>query len=214
VIKMAKKIEPKTVLERTYNVPLRRGFGQAAKNKKAKRAVTTLRKFISRHMKSKDIKIGRHLNMKLWERGIKNPPHHVKVEARKEDTGTVFVDIVGAPKEEVREKRISSRKKRDMSLKDKLQEKLMDAKDTVKPDAAKKARDALDITKPTVKEAPKTDTTPADTTPAKSPELPKKEVKEETPPVNAGEKAEKAVKQEKKVEKPVEKKVEVKPAEK
>ncbi len=74
-------------LERTYNVPLRKGFQKAPRYKKAKKAVKTLKEFLARHMKVdiKDVKIGPVINKKIWERGIRKPPHHVKVTAVKED---------------------------------------------------------------------------------------------------------------------------------
>ncbi|MBI2101328.1 60S ribosomal protein L31 [Candidatus Woesearchaeota archaeon] len=97
---MAKKEEAsKIILERTYNIPLRRETLKAPSYRKAKKAITAIREFIGRHMKSENIAIGRYLNLKIWEHGIKNPPHHVKVTASKDDKGKVFVELVGAPKE-------------------------------------------------------------------------------------------------------------------
>ena len=50
---MAKKEEaPKVVLERVYNVPLRREFQKVASWRRTEKAVTALRKFISKNMKS------------------------------------------------------------------------------------------------------------------------------------------------------------------
>jgi large subunit ribosomal protein L31e len=83
------------VIERTYNVPLRREFLRAPRYKRAKTAVNALRKFLQRHMKSEEVFIGRRLNEKLWERGIKNPPHHVQVGVVKEEDGKVFAELLG-----------------------------------------------------------------------------------------------------------------------
>ncbi len=141
---MAKKSDEKVVLERTYNIPLRRGFIDTPRYKRTKRAVSVLRRFISRHMKSEDIRIGRHLNMALWAKGITNPPHHVKVECRKFESGRVMAEIVGAPKEEVREKIVSSRKKRDMTLKDKLQDTMQGALGKGDKADAKEAKEEAD----------------------------------------------------------------------
>jgi len=104
---MAKKEkEAKIVLERTYNVPLRRGWMYTPKYKRAKKAVTTLKEFIIRHMKpAKDekgkiqIKIGKYLNEEIWTRGMRNPPHHVKIDAKKDDKGLVTAELTGAPVE-------------------------------------------------------------------------------------------------------------------
>jgi len=93
-------------IERTYNIPLRKEFLKAQKYKRAKKAGTALRQFLVRHMKSENVKIGAELNHKIWEHGIQNPPHHVKVTAIKEDDGTVKAELFGfkfkeaKPKEE------------------------------------------------------------------------------------------------------------------
>lgn len=82
-------------IRRTYNVPLRKGFLKVPKYKRAKKAVNTLRAFLIRHMKSEDVKIGKQLNNYIWRHGIKNPPHHVKVDVVKEDDGTVLAELAG-----------------------------------------------------------------------------------------------------------------------
>ena len=103
---MAKKDEPKTVLERTYNVPLRRAWLKVAIYKRAKKAVTELARFLAKNMKTdiKDVRIGKYANMEIWKRGIKRPPHHIKITATKDDQGIVVGELVGAPKEPVVEK--------------------------------------------------------------------------------------------------------------
>ena len=110
---MAEKKEVKTVLERTYNVPLRKAYLKAPKYRRAKKAVNALREFLARHMKSDMIVIGKHLNQKLWVRGIKNPPHHVNVTAVKDSEGVVKAELVGAPKEKVRERKKGARKEKE-----------------------------------------------------------------------------------------------------
>src|SRR3989344_6503087 len=110
---MAKKDDkPKTVLERTYTVPLRRGYQMVAKWRRSKKAVNVLRAFLQKHMKATEVKIGKYANLEIWKHGIKNPPHHIKVMVTKDDKGTVFAELVGAPKEEkVEEKKKKAIKK-------------------------------------------------------------------------------------------------------
>ena len=83
------------VLERAYNVPLRREFLKAPRYKRAKKAVNTLRRFLEKHMKSEEVLIGKRLNEKIWERGIKNPPHHINITVVKEDDGKVYAELAG-----------------------------------------------------------------------------------------------------------------------
>lgn len=103
-----KKIETKIIVERTYNVPLRKGFQKAPKYRRAKKAINVLREFLSKHMKSDNVKIGKYINLELWERGIKNPPHHVKINVTKDSEGGVKAELVGSP---VKEKKIEAPKK-------------------------------------------------------------------------------------------------------
>ncbi len=82
--------------ERIYNVPLRKGFQKTVSYKRAKKAVTTLKEFIARHMKCQqdEIRLGPMVNKEIWKRGIKSPPHHVKITAVKEDD-LVKVELFG-----------------------------------------------------------------------------------------------------------------------
>jgi len=83
-------------MERLYNVPLRREFSKVPSYKKAKKAVTALKAYLVKHMKSDDIKIDAALNEFIWKHGIKNPPHHVKLKAVKDEkTNIVTAYLVG-----------------------------------------------------------------------------------------------------------------------
>mgnify|MGYP001231810801 CR=1 FL=1 len=98
-------------IERVYNIPLRKEFQRAPRYKRAKRAVNALRSFLKKHMKSEDVKIGKHLNLKLWEHGIKNPPHHVKINVVKDDKGIVKAELFGKNYEEETEEKKKEGKK-------------------------------------------------------------------------------------------------------
>ncbi|PLW80493.1 hypothetical protein C0585_02245 [Candidatus Woesearchaeota archaeon] len=93
------------VIKRNYNIPLRKEFQKVAYYKKSKKAITAVIDFLKKHMKSDNIKIGKHLNEKVWKNGIRNPPHHVEIVAIKDDEGVVKAELVGfeseiEPKEE------------------------------------------------------------------------------------------------------------------
>jgi large subunit ribosomal protein L31e len=135
-ITMAKKEEkPKTVIERTYNIPLRREWLKAPRWKRTKKAVKAAREFLQKHMKSENIKLGKHLNESIWKHGGKNPPHHVKVNVTKDEEGTVIAELVGAPKEEVKaqkpvkkEEKVEGKKE---EVKEEKKEKVEEAKEKV-----------------------------------------------------------------------------------
>ena len=139
---MAKKEESsKIVLERVYNIPLRRETLKVPFYRKAKKASKAVREFIQKHMKSDDVNIGRYLNMKVWEHGMKNPPHHVKVVATKDDKGKVMVELEGAPKDVPKVDKKAAKKSESKDTKEapsqKLEEDVKEAKEE-KAEAAKK----------------------------------------------------------------------------
>lgn len=92
---MAKpKTEIKT-LERTYNIPLRKEYLKVANWKRTKKAVSAVRQFLKKHMKAEEVKLGKHLNEELWKHGIKNPPHHIKVTALKDEKDIIRAELFG-----------------------------------------------------------------------------------------------------------------------
>ena len=88
------------MIERTYNVPLRKEFQKVPRWQKSQKAVKALRQFLSKHMKSDNVKIGKSINEEMWKHGIKNPPHHVKVNVTKDDKGEVKAELFGMKKKE------------------------------------------------------------------------------------------------------------------
>jgi len=89
------KQETKIILERSYTIPLRREFLKAPTHKRTNRAVRAVKQFLQKHMKADNIKLGKNLNLKLWENGIRNPPHKVKINAIKDSEGIVRAELTG-----------------------------------------------------------------------------------------------------------------------
>jgi len=150
------------LLERTYTIPLRSEWLKAPRYKRANKAVKALRQFMMRHMKSEDVIIGHFLNEALWERGIRSPPHKVKVHTRKLADGKVLVELEGKPLPEVAKKEEKKKKSKLAETVEKM------------TGGAKKAKKA---TKEEKKEEVKTEVK----------EEPKVEVKEEEPKVEVKE---------------------------
>lgn len=71
--------------ETQFTIPLRKEFSKAPSYKRSEKAIKAIREFIERHMKTDNVKIGKNLNLKIFERGRKNPPPRIKVKAVKED---------------------------------------------------------------------------------------------------------------------------------
>ncbi|MBR9701684.1 50S ribosomal protein L31e [Candidatus Pacearchaeota archaeon] len=97
-----KKSEPKTdKLEREYVIPIRNKIKHAVRYKKTPKAMKTIKEFLVRHMKVRDrdlskVKIDGYLNEAVWQRGIKNPPHKIRVRAVK-DGDIIRAELVDYP---------------------------------------------------------------------------------------------------------------------
>ena len=142
---MPKKEEAsKTVLERVYVIPLRRETLKVPNFRKANKAVKAIREFISKHMKSENVVIGKFLNLMVWKHGAKNPPGKVKVNAVKDDKGKVLVELVGAPKEvKIEEKKPAKKEEKiikEAEFKEKPEEKLEKEVEEAKEEKAEEAK--------------------------------------------------------------------------
>ena len=84
-------------VERVYNVPLRKEWLKVPKYQRAAKAIRALRAFVLRHMKTQEVTIGPFVNMEVWSHGMRNPPHHVKINAVKDDDGNVVIELFGKP---------------------------------------------------------------------------------------------------------------------
>jgi len=133
-------------IERVYNIPLRKGFVDTAKYKKAKKAVRTLQEFLSRHMRQPDmnkILIGKNLNTELWKHGIKNPPGQVKVVVIKEDNGDVKAELYGHKYEH--KKKEQKEEKEESKVEEKAKEsKKKSASAEVKHEHVEHSHDSID----------------------------------------------------------------------
>ncbi len=93
-------------MERNYIIPLRREFQKVPGYRKAEKAVSATKKFLIKHMKTDNVKLGRHLNMELWKNGPKNPPHKVEVSVEiikdKEEGDYAYAELVGVKKEQLK----------------------------------------------------------------------------------------------------------------
>src|SRR3989344_5399154 len=110
------KTEIKTI-ERTYTIPLRKEFNKTPRWKKTKKAVSAVKQFLMKHMKSEDIKLGRALNENLWKHGIRNPPHKIKVSVTRDDKGTVRAELFGVKAEETKKetkKKVENKKAEEL----------------------------------------------------------------------------------------------------
>jgi large subunit ribosomal protein L31e len=136
---LAKKEEKaKQVLERTYNIPLRREWLKAPNYRRAKKAISAVRQFLERHMKGAPVRLGPELNRRIWKRGIKSPPHHIKVITVKYDDGSVKAELAGFAIEAQKEEKKEHKEEKKESTKASSEEKKTEA------NGEKKGEQALD----------------------------------------------------------------------
>ncbi len=86
------------MVERKYIIPLRKEYQKAPIYARTKKAVKAVREYLAKHMRNENVKLGRHLNMHLWQNGNRNPPHKVEVVAdihKDKDVEFVIAELVG-----------------------------------------------------------------------------------------------------------------------
>jgi len=145
--------------ERLYVIPLRKEWLKVARRKRAKRAVTAIKLFLTKHMKAKDVKISQKLNEKVWFRGVQKPPAKIKVLAEKDEEGIVFARLPEEPKEIKEEKgiikglkeKISGKKEERPEEKGKSEEKKSKEKPKIKEEIEKKEKSKTKEVKTNVK---------------------------------------------------------------
>jgi large subunit ribosomal protein L31e len=52
-----------------------------------------LKAFAVRHMKAKEVSVDTSVNEVIWARGIKSPPHKIRVKMTKDDEGNVTITM-------------------------------------------------------------------------------------------------------------------------
>jgi large subunit ribosomal protein L31e len=79
-------------LTRTYIVPLGVVY-EAPPYRRAKKAITVIREFATRHMKARGVNIDVEVNELIWSRGIKHPPRRITLEMERDEDGIVKVRL-------------------------------------------------------------------------------------------------------------------------
>jgi len=88
------KVEPKEeeVKIRELTINIRDKVLRAPLNRRAKKAIKSLRETIGRIIKGKEVKISARLNEFVWSRGIKKPPTKISVKIIEKEN-EAYVDI-------------------------------------------------------------------------------------------------------------------------
>ncbi len=102
--------------EKIFNIPLRDAFDKP-RTKRAEVATDIVRNFLTKHMKSENIKMGNSINQEIWKRGIQKPPRKIRIHALKEEN-IVYAELLGVEiktpsKEELKKKEKKRKEKRE-----------------------------------------------------------------------------------------------------
>ena len=84
--------------EKVFIIPLRKAY-EKSQRIRSSYAMRLIRDYIKLHTKAEEVKIGKYLNSEIWSRGIKKPPHKVKVTVIK-DGNTARAELFGHKYEE------------------------------------------------------------------------------------------------------------------
>ena len=82
-------------MERIYTVPLKEAWN-AQRYRRSERAMMVLKAFAVRHMKAKEVTVDTTVNEAIWARGIKSPPHNIRVKMTKDEDGKVIITLAEA----------------------------------------------------------------------------------------------------------------------
>jgi large subunit ribosomal protein L31e len=74
------------MVERIYNIPLRREWLKSPKWRRSKKAIAVIKAYLLKHTKVSTVKLGKWVNETVWAKGGKNPPSKIilKVDIDKE----------------------------------------------------------------------------------------------------------------------------------
>jgi large subunit ribosomal protein L31e len=95
--------------EKIYTINLRNAISKVPKWEKSKRSVAVVRKFLERHMKGDEVKIGKSITEEIWKGGNENPPKTIRIHAimteDEDENKIVKAELLGVPFPEEKEKK-------------------------------------------------------------------------------------------------------------
>jgi len=154
--------------ERLYTIPLGKAY-ESATIKRANKAVSLVRAYITRHSKVSEVSISGMLNRYLWKGSRKHPPRNVKIKVIKDgDKAMAYL-----PEEEIGKKAKKEEPKKAEGKEEKKEAPKETAKEEKKPEAKPEKKEE----KPEKKEEEKPKEEKKET--PKAEEKPKEEAKEE-----------------------------------
>ena len=149
---MAKDKKPEPIAEHVYTIPLRSAWVGTRRTARTKKSVSTVRRFIERHMHAKTVKISAKVNEALWSSGAKKPLGKIRVKATLDVEGIASVKMPGEITLEEEKKKFLEKKKDEG--KEAAKEPPKEAEAVAKEEGAK-SDEAKEESKEESKEVPK-----------------------------------------------------------
>ncbi|MEM5778401.1 MAG: 50S ribosomal protein L31e [Candidatus Aenigmatarchaeota archaeon] len=110
--------------EKVFNIPLREAF-EKPRTKRAKITLKIVKDFLIKHMKTKNIKIGKSINENIWGKGIQKPPRKIRIHAIKEND-VAYAELLGVeiktPSKEEIKKKEERKKEKEKKIKEERKE--------------------------------------------------------------------------------------------
>lgn len=106
--------------EKIHTIPLRKAY-RGVRQRRAKKAISVIREYLERHMKSDDIRIGQTINKSVWARGIQKPPRKVRIHATVEN-GVVYAELIGTEIKTPSAAQVKEKEKKKKEKKEKIKE--------------------------------------------------------------------------------------------
>lgn len=126
--------------EKIFTIPLGDVY-EGPKTKRAKKAVSRVKSFLTKHMKSEKVRIGDALNKAIWARGIQKPPRRIRIHSIKENdivyADLIDVEIKTATKEEIKQKEEKEKQKKEKIKEERKERKAMSIKEEIDKESGK-----------------------------------------------------------------------------
>jgi large subunit ribosomal protein L31e len=130
--------------EKIFTIPLRDVF-EKPRTKRAELAMSYIKAFLIKHMKTENVRIGSSINKEIWKRGIQKPPRKVRIHAVKEEeviyTEMLGVDIKTPSKEDIKKKEDKKKEKKEKIKEERKERKKMSIQEEMKEEAEGKAKE-------------------------------------------------------------------------
>ncbi len=144
--------------EKIFTIPLREAYDKP-RTKRAKIAVNIVKDFLIKHMKSKNVRLGKSINENIWSRSIQKPPRRIRVHVVKEEDivycELLGIDIKTPSKEEVKKKEEKKKEKKEKIKEERKERRKKTIQEEMEEETKGKPKELPEVKEEKPKEEPK-----------------------------------------------------------